>query len=460
MSRTRLIVPLGEMATNAIRRITQVGLKMFSTTGVALLLQFGCPGDANAADWPQFRGPGLNGVSSERHLPDRLDSSTLLWKIPLPGSGESTPVTSGGCVYLTGSEKESKALFALCIDSADGKIRWKRNVSRYVKPKRGTAVASPSPAADESGAVFLFSNGFLVKFDPDGKRLWFHDLVALYGPMSHMWNYSNSPVLHGGRLYVVVMRMTGLPRGSDYTGSMASYLLGLDPSDGRVLFKVERPTDAVHESKDSYTTPIIASVNGQPQIVLYGADYITGHDPERGTELWRHHFSKKKLRGDCIVPTPVTSGDMLYCTYPFGLSVFACSLSKLAKGRPDESPVVWSYDEITTDVPSPVVVDGCFYFIAEKKKTLTCLDAATGVALWTGKLDKGDIYHASITAADGKLYVVNRKGTVSIIASDRNAFRVLSSHAFDEKPTDSSIAIANGKLYLRTAENLYCFGKK
>jgi hypothetical protein len=81
---------------------------------------------------------------------------------------------------------------------------------------------------------------------------------------------------------------------------------------------------------------------------------------------------------DCIVPTPVAAGDTLYCSYPFGLSVFACSLSKMAKGRADESPVVWSYDdEITTDVPSAVVVAGCFYFIAVKKKTLTCLGAAT-----------------------------------------------------------------------------------
>ncbi|MEN8126634.1 MAG: PQQ-binding-like beta-propeller repeat protein [Planctomycetota bacterium] len=413
-----------------------------------------------AADWPQFRGPCLNGVSNETGLPDRLDPNTMAWQIPLPGPGESTPVICGDRVYLTGCEKETKALFVMCVDAADGRPRWKKNVSRYVKPKRGTAVASPSPAADETGAVFLFSNGFLVKFDPNGNQLWAHDLAALYGPMAHLWNYSNSPVLHQGRLYIVVMRMTGLPKGSEYTGSMASYLLGVDPADGTVLFKVERPTDAVHESNDAYTTPVIAAVNDQQQIVLYGADYITGHDLTTGTELWRYHFSKKKGRNDRIIPTPVTVGDVLYCTFPRGQSVFACSLSKLAKGDPNESPLNWTYEGTAPDVPSPVWVDGSVYTIAEKKKTLTCLDAATGRKQWIGKLDAGEIYHASITAADGKLYMVNRKGTVTVVAADPAQFRILSTHAFDEKPADSSIAVANGKLYLRTAENLYCFTQK
>ncbi len=410
-----------------------------------------------AADWPQFRGPHLSGTSDETGLPDRLVPSTVLWQTPLSGTGESTPVIVGDRVYLTGSEKETKALFAMCVNADNGSIRWKRNVSSYAKPKRGTAVASNSPAADASGVVFLFSNGYLVKFNPDGNQLWAHDLAKLYGPMAHLWNYSNSPVLHGGTLYVVVMRMNKLPTDSDYTGSMASYLLGVDSADGKVLFKVERSTDAVHETNDAYTTPIIAMVNGSPQIVLYGADYITGHDPDTGTELWRHHYSKEKRRMDRIIPTPVVEGDLLYCPYPRGDFFFVCSLLKLAAGQ---SPVLWSYDTIAPDVPSPVVVDGCLYFIAEKKKTLTCLDAATGSEHWIGKLDGGDIYHASITSADGKLYMVNRKGTVSVVAADPKAFRVLSTHAFDEKDTDSSIAIANGKLYLRTGKTLYCFSKK
>jgi outer membrane protein assembly factor BamB len=413
-----------------------------------------------AADWAQFRGPNLNGISDETGLPDRLDPNTLLWQTPLPGPGESTPAIFNDRVYLTGCEKETKRLFVMCVNAADGKPRWKKNVSRYVKPQRGTAVASPSPAADASGAVFLFSNGYLVKFDPDGKKLWAHDLAELYGPMAHLWNYSNSPVLHQGRLFVVVMRMTGLPKGSDYTGSMASYLLGIDPADGTVLFKVQRPTDALHESNDSYTTPIIAVVNGQQHMLLYGADYITGHDLRSGKELWRHHFSKEKRRMDRIIATPVADSESVYCTYPRGDSVFACRLSKLAKGEPNESPLQWTYDKPASDVPSPVLVGGSLYFIAGKKKTLTCLDAKTGRERWVGQLDKGDIYHASITAADGKLYMVNREGTVTVVAADPDAFRVISSYPFDEKPTVSSISIANGKLYLRTAENLYCFTQK
>jgi len=411
-----------------------------------------------AADWPQFRGPHFNGTSDETGLPDRLDPTTLLWQTPLPGTGESTPVIVGDRVYLTGSEKETKALFVMCVNAADGKLRWKKNVSRYVKPPRGTAVASPSPAADATGVVFSFSNGYLVKFDPDGKQLWSHDLVQLYGPLSLLWSYSSSPVLYDGRLYVVVMRMTDLPKDSDYSGSMESYLLGIDPADGKILFKTERPTDAVYESNDGHTTPIVTTVEGQPQLIIYGADHITGHDLGTGKEVWRYHFAKEKKRMDRAIATPVAAGGSLYCMYPRGDSVFACSLSKLAAG--DQAPRVWTYEKTAPDVPSPVWVDGYLYTIAEKKKTLTCLDAKTGREQWTGKLDKSDVYQASITAADGKLYMVNRKGAVSVVAADPKAFRLLSTHAFDEKDTDSSIAIANKKLYLRTAKNIYCFTQK
>lgn len=413
-----------------------------------------------AADWEQFRGPCLDGTSDEINLPDRLDPNTMAWQTPLPGPGESTPVICGDRVYLTGCEKETKALFVMCIDAVDGKLRWKKNVSRYVKPPRGTAVASPSPAADASGVVFLFSNGFLVKFNPDRKQLWTHDLVELYGPMALLWSYSSSPVLYDGRLYVVVMRGTDLPKGSDYTGSMESYLLGINPADGKVLFKVERLTDAIHESRDAHATPIVAAIDGQPQLILYGADYLTGHDLNTGKELWRHHFAKVKKRMDRTIANPVADGESVYCMYPRGDSIFACSLSKLATSDPAELPLIWTHDEDASDVPGPVLVDGYLYYIVEKKKTLTCLDVATGREQWTGQLDKGDIYHASITAADGKLYMVNREGTVTVVAADPAKFRVISSHPFDEKATDSSISIASGKLYLRTGENLYCFAQK
>jgi outer membrane protein assembly factor BamB len=132
----------------------------------------------------------------------------------------------------------------------------------------------------------------------------------------------------------------------------------------------------------------------------------------------------------------------------------------LANNTPAETPLKWTYEKSAPDVPSPVLVDGYLYTVAEKKKILTCLDAKTGREQWVGKLDKGDIYQASITAADGKLYMVNRKATVNVVAADPKAFHLLSTHAFDEKETDSSIAIASGKLYLRTGKTLYCFAQK
>jgi outer membrane protein assembly factor BamB len=271
------------------------------------------------------------------------------------------------------------------------------------------------------------------------------------------WSYSSSPLLFQNRIYVIVLRQPKLPKDSSYTGSMVSYLLILDAATGETLHKVDRPTDAEGDYTDAYNTPIPVQIRGKPQILLYGGNYITGHDPVTGAEQWRYMYKKSQQRWGNTAGTPIAEKNRLFCVYLTGTSAFACDLDKLADNEP---PCIWTYDKPMPYVPSPALSDGALYYIEEKSKTLICLDAETGRERWVGELDKSDLYYASLTAADGKLYMVNRKGVVTVAAADSEKFCILSTSTFDEQTVDSTISISDGKVYLRTAENLYCFGRK
>ena len=408
-----------------------------------------------AGNWRQWRGPDFNSVSNDVNLPASLNEKTLLWSTPLPGAGEATPVVFGERVYVAGYRKDIKSTFAQCFSTTTGKQRWYNGVEEVSKLPPRKIIASPSPVADATGCVFLYSDGTLVKYDPDGLRLWKRNLVDEYGPLKMYWSYSSSPLLYDGRIYIQALRNATAPEG--YTGSMDSYLLAVDPATGENIFKFDRATDAVEEFTNAYTTPIPITINKTPYVVIYGGNYITGHDPATGVEQWRFGYMDEEIPGGRAAGTPVADATTLYCPFPMGKKILACDLGKLAA---NESPVVWTLGQGSCDVPSPVLVDGYLYMIADSKKTLTCVEAKTGLVQWTGQLDKSDTYYASITAGDGKLYMVNRKGIATVVAANPKAFEILSTHDFGENPVDSTISIADGKLYLRTAERLYCFGKK
>lgn len=414
---------------------------------------------AFGADWSQWRGPYFNGSTDEQNLPAVLDpNQTLLWKTPLPGKSSATPVTAGGKVYLASTENGSGRLLAMCLDAATGRVLWQYTAaSTDKKLPSGNTMASCSPCAQADGATFLFGEGTLVKLDTAGKEIWKRNLVTDYGPLTLDFGYSSSPLLLDGRLYIPVLRRLKSSR-SDSSADLDSYLLCVNAADGKTIFRQTRPTDAREESTNAYTTPLPVTIAGKMYVVVYGGDCVTGHDPQTGKELWRLvYIVDKKRTIDRQIPTPVAADGILVCTWPRGDRTFALDLDKLAANEP---PQVWMMDQPGSDITCAAVYQGNLYQIIEKNKTLTCLDPKSGQVHWTAQLDRADMYYASIAAGDGKLYMVNRKGVVTIAAADPAAFRILNTHNIGEQPVDSSFMIADGKVFLRTAENLYCYGLK
>lgn len=416
---------------------------------------------AFAADWPQWRGPFLNGSSDETSLPTTWTVSRAKWSASLPGEAGSTPVVCGGRVYLTSTDRASKNLFALCFNAADGRPLWKKTIPGEGRNVPYNKDASPSPVTDGKRAWFLFGNGDFLCVDAAGNTLWQRNLKRDHGPLAVEFLYSASPLLYRGRLYIAMLRDESTTRSAFYksaSGKLDSYLLCVDPATGKDIWRQARPTDDRGiESLNSYATPFPWETKAAPPaIVTVGSNFVTGHDWQNGAELWRLRYGKPGGYRQRVVPTPVESAGMLIVSKPRRGPLYAVRPG--GAGELPWSRVAWEFSETGTDTPSVLAYRGRIYILQEKEKTLTCVDPATGRKVWVGNLGGSNLYFASPTAADGKIYCVNLSGEVVVVKAG-DTFKLLGKSRLGGAPCYSTVIAAEGSLFIRTANRLYCVTK-
>ncbi len=428
---------------------------------------------AFAGDWQQWRGPEFNGTSPEKNLPSKWSQTEgVKWSLDLPGISGATPIVSGGLVFVMSPDPENKQ-WLIAVDRKTGKVAWKYNVADGALAKGRGNSTSPSPVADGKTVWALVGTGQLSAFDFTGKPLWVRDLAKDYGKFNINWVYGSSPLLYGGKLYVLVLQRT--PADGGYPGieekdkgPRESYLLALDPKTGKTLWKHIRPTDAEQETQETYATPIPYTVGGKTQLLIAGGDYLTGHDPETGAELWRGGGinNKKGLSGGGfmrLVPSAVASGDVALVCGPKQSPAIGYKMD--GKGDISEKGRAWVFDEKNTpDTCTPAALGGKFYVLNGDKQVMTCLDAKTGAKLWQEgfgiERTKGmEIFRASPTVADGKIYNLGERGTAIVQnLADGKVLATIPMGSVGET-TRSSIAVSDGNLFIRTSEKLWCIGK-
>jgi outer membrane protein assembly factor BamB len=346
-------------------------------------------------------------------------------------------------VFVTVPEGDSVQLW--CLDQKDGKPLWKQALG----PAAGHAhrkhnMASPSPATDGRRVYAMTGAGVLKAFELDGRELWTRDLQKDYGPFGLNWGYASSPFLFEEALYVQVLH--GMKTDDP------SYLLRIDPATGRNRWKVERPTPAVQESPDAYSTPTAVRASGRVEIVVSGGDVVTGHDPETGRELWRSTgLNPGNDPWYRIVASPLAVGDVVVA--PTRVKPM---LAIRAGGRGDvtTSHRVWAYDQ-GPDVPTPAT-DGTYIYVVTDKGIVSCLEAKTGRALYGPQRIAAGTYSASPLVADGKLYVTSEEGLTSVLKAGPE-FHVLAENSLGDY-TLATPAAADGRLYIRTAKRLFAIG--
>lgn len=425
--------------------------KYMLVPALLLLTAFGT--DADQQYWPQWRGPNLNGVSQAVDLPTTWSlGENVVWSKKLPSWSGGTPVIWGDRVFLTspnsGEEIQGgEKLLLGCLSTVDGSVLWQRTIDEGNAYWRKHNNTTPSPVTDGERVLVVSGTGMIRAFDMAGEELWHYSLQQQHGNFGLMWGYASSPLLHDGVLFVEVLH--------GMNTDDPSYLIAFDAAKGEVLWHRERVTDAVGESPDAYTTPVVLEHDGQTQIVISGGDYVTGHDPATGEELWRAGgLNPGKEWNYRVVGTPVVIDGMVYATSRRN-PVLAFSAG--GQGDISESHRVWKWEGAgAPDVPS-AVSDGRYFFMVDDRGRATCLDAKSGVALWgPERLAQGSV-SASPVLADGKVYVVNEHGVTTVFAAGPE-FEVLATNELDGAYTLSSPAISEGRIYLRTETHLFCIG--
>lgn len=398
-----------------------------------------------ADDWPNWRGPHANGVAEgSGYVESWSANSNIIWKAKLPGVGGSTPAISGDKIFVTtpSSAKEAGENLVMCF-ALDGRLVWKRNLGteRQGKHKKGSG-SNPSPATDGQNVFCYFKSGDLACLDFDGNVVWRKNLQNEYGEDTLWWDLGTSPVLTDDAVVVACIQ------------SGPSYIAAFDKETGEVTWKQDRPTDAPEESPQTYSTPIVTGSGANQRLIILGGDYVTGHNANTGEELWRvGGFNPKNNPYFRSISSPVLSEDMVIAPYARGDSLTAIRLG--GKGNVTDSHVAWSNKGPAADVPTPAYHDGTVYMLTDRG-TVAALNPETGGTVWKGSLPKNrNAYSSSPIVADGKLYVVREDGQAFVLRTDK--FEVLGENELDDRFVATPV-FADGRMYLRGAENLYCIG--
>ncbi len=448
-----------------------------------------------AGNWPHWRGPSHNGVSTETGLPvswgakcipapeeevaavggpsegvqrgrgggqegralaplncSSIETENVTWKLPLPAYSGSTPIIWGETIFLNIATAHNTGELELwAIDRSTQNVLWKRPIAGDNHMERKQNMSSPSPVTDGQHVWVLTGVGVLKAFDFKGTELWSRNIQADYGRFGLNWGYASSPLLKGDALYVQVLH--GMK--TDDT----PYVLKIDKASGKTVWRVERPTDAIVESPDSYTTPLWVEHGGRAELIVTGGDVVTGHDPATGRELWRADvLNPSNNRNYRIVASP---------TFAAGLIIAPTRNNPMTALRPggsgdvSTSHVVWQFDR-GPDVPTPVS-DGTYLYVVRDGGQVFCLDLKTGaIAYGPERLPPGT-YSASPILADGKIYVTTEEEGLTTVFRAGPKFEILASNSLagDCSPYClSTVAISDGQLFIRTASYLWAIGER
>jgi outer membrane protein assembly factor BamB len=401
--------------------------------------------NAPAAEWPNFRGPHSSGVSEEKDLPVQWsDTENLLWKTDLPGPGSSSPIVWGDKVFVTcytgyGLDQRNPGDPAalrrhlLCLDRKGGGVLWDKEVKAKLPeaPYGGFLVnhgyASSTPATDGARVYVFHGKTGVFAYDFTGVPLWHADV----GDRIHDWGSGTSPLLYKDFVIVNAAVESGA-------------LIALNKKSGKEAWRtagIER----------CWASPALVDVpGGKPELVLSCPNTVRGFDPDTGKELWKC----KGIQEFYLCPTVVSWDGIVYAIG--GRAKKALAVKAGGTGDVTQTNLLWT-KPVGSNVTSPAVYEGHLYWVSEDGLA-HCLQAKDGAAVYRERLTGG--VYASVTIADGKIYVVSQKDGTFVLAS-KPKFEKLAHNTFSDDSTfNASPAVSQGQLLLRSNKCLYCIGKK
>ncbi len=416
------------------------------------------------AFWPHWRGPLSTGVVLEGNPPVSWDEKTnVRWRIKVPGAGHATPIVVGEKLFLLSAEgtgkkvdveqaeeprregnrrgrfgrrpkpNEIQKFSVICLNRHSGKTLWSKAVVEALPHEghhRDHGYASCSPVTDGEFLYAFFGSRGLYCLDLEGNVKWEKDLGDMRTVMG--FGEGTSPVLVGNKILVKW----------DHEGD--SFLVALDKKSGKELWRKER------DEGTSWASPVAIEHGGKIQVVASASNKVASYNPENGDIIWESTGMTRN-----VIPTPVWGDGVVYVTSGFrGSALQAIKLDSKGKVK-DTDAILWSHDEGTPYVPSPLLYQGRLYFFQGNDNRLTCLDAKTGKVHYSRQRVEGlrGVYASPIGAGD-HIYLVGRQGNVVVIKSS-DKLEIVATNSLDEE-FDASPVVVGDWLYLRGKEHLYC----
>lgn len=366
-----------------------------------------------AADWPQWRGPGRNGISAEK-----LEGTEVkkLWTAQL-GTGFAAFTVADGRVFTTGHADGKDTVF--CLDAVNGKELWRHSYKAELGDKYYEGGTSAGPVVDGDRAYHASRWGDLICYEAaSGKVVWQKNFLEETEAEVPEWGFSGSVLVQGGRLLLNIGK-----NGAAF-----------DKADGKLVWKSEADTAG-------YSTPHLITVNGREQLVLSTRRAYKGVDPQNGAVLWEHTWNTSY---GVNAADPILSGTRLFISSGYNKG---CALLDLASVEPQE---IWRNRVMRNQFNSSVLIDGHLYGCdgdENKEASLKCVELATGTEKWS---EPGAGF-CSLMAADGKLVIMTAKGELIIAKANAAKFEPISRTPVLTGRCWTVPVLANGRVYVRNS---------
>ena len=404
--------------------------------------------DEISKNWPSFRGPGGLGISPapkssyewSLSLSGQMDLAGgrfgcgIIWKSKVPLPGHNSPIVWDDRVFVTGADPNMREVY--CFDALSGRLLWKRGVMKVpqgttepIDVMEDTGYAASTAVTDGRRVCAIFATGDVGCFDFDGKKVWAGNL----GTPDSAYGYASSLAMYRNLLLIQY----------DQGGAEdeKSKLIALDTFTGRTVWETKRPVP------NSWSSPIVVEIAGQPQIITCGDPWVIAYNPTNGAEIWR----AKCLGGD-VASSPIYAGERIFVIEAYTAMV---AIRPDGKGDVTKTHIDWSIDDGTPDISCPVS-NGEFIFLLTTEGLLTCYKTDDGAKLWEHDFEKN--FLASPSLVGDRLYLLSEKGVMHI-AEFGAEYKELTSSEFGED-CYASPAFMDGRIYIRGKENLYCIGSR
>jgi outer membrane protein assembly factor BamB len=403
--------------------------------------------NAQAANWPMWRGPNGDGTTMESGLPEKWSQTeNVVWKVELPDRGNSTPVVWSDKVFITQAIEEVGRRLLLCFDRKTGNLIWEAGITH--KEPELTHATNPycaaSPATNGEQIVVFHASAGVFCYDLDGKELWQR---TDFGKQHHIWGNGTSPVIAGGRVFL------------NFGPGPKTTLYALDLKTGKTLWQHDEPGGDSGESGNknwlgSWADPLFRKVGNRDELFISYPGRVAAFDPMTGKQLWTCQGLNK-----LVYNSPLMTPDHVVIAFGgyngMGVAVKAGGNGDVTQER------LWHLPKVSQRIGSGVIHEGHHYILSDGG-IAECRDLKTGEIIYTERLKgpgpTGQNWSSLVLSADGKCYAANQGGDCFVFKASPQ-FELISTNSMGEKII-GSIAVSEGQLFIRGHKNLWCIGKK